>query len=118
MSQIADFTESELWIISTTLEERYGEPLETMLADTELRLNPYSSELSNCPAAYWEKNGCHFVICKTGDKHYRCQFYYRGHEMFSPDVEEFDDLSECMVTLLQVQADHAVNREGSGTGST
>jgi len=117
MNQIADITESELWIIKTTLEQRYGEPVEPMLADTELRLNPYSNELSVCPATYWEKGGCHFVVCKTGDHNYRCQFYYRGHEMFSPDVEEFDDLSECMVTLLQVQADHAV-REGSDTEST
>jgi hypothetical protein len=52
MSQIADFMESELWIIKTTLEERYGEALEPLLADTELRLNPYSSELTRCPAAY------------------------------------------------------------------
>jgi hypothetical protein len=118
MSQIPDFTESELWIIKTTLKERYGEPLEPMLADTELRLSPYSSELSVCPATYWEKDGCHFVVCKTGYQHYRCQFYYRGHEMFSPDIEEFDDLSECMVTLLQVQADHTVNREDADTGSS
>jgi len=118
MNQIADITESELWIIKTTLEQRYGEPVEPMLADTELRLNPYSNELSVCPATYWEKGGCHFVVCKTGDHNYRCQFYYRGHEMFSPDVEEFDDLSECMVTLLQVQADHAATQEGAGTEST
>ena len=109
MHQIADFMENELWIIKTTLEERYGEPVEPMLADSELRLNPYSSALTQCPAACWEHEGCHFVVLKIGDQQYRCQFYYHGHEMFGPDVEEFDDLSECMVTLLQVQADHAAN---------
>ena len=46
MSAIEDFTESELWIIRTTLEERYGKPLEPILADTELRLNPYETELT------------------------------------------------------------------------
>ena len=115
MNQIADFTESELWIIKTSLEERYGEPVEPMLADTEVRLNPYSSELAVCPAAYWEKDGCHFLIIRTGDQNYRCQFYYRGHEMFGPDIEEFDDISECTVTLLQVQADHAAGRQETGS---
>jgi hypothetical protein len=105
MSAIEDFTESELWIIKTTLEERYGEPLEPVLADTELRLNPYATELTACPAAYWEHEGCHFIVCKTGSPRYRCQFYYRVHKMYGTGVEEYDDLSECMVTLLQVQAD-------------
>jgi len=114
MSQITDFTESELWIIKTTLEERYGKPVEPQLADSELRLNPYSSALTQCPAAYWEHEGCHFVVLKTGDPLYRCQFYYRGHEMFAPDVEEFDDLSECMVILLQVQADHVASAGDGG----
>jgi hypothetical protein len=112
MSPIADFTESELWIIHTTLAERYHEAVETRLADGELRLNPYSSELTPCPVAYWEKDGCHFVVFKTGDHSYRCQFYYRVHQMFGTGIEEYDDLSECMVTLLQVQADHAARLAG------
>lgn len=117
MNQIADFTESELWIIRTTLAERYGEPLEPELADSDVRLNPYASELVVCPVAYWEKDNCHFVVLKTGAHHYRCQFFYRGHEMFGPDIEEFDNLSECTVTLLQVQADHAAGQaKHCGTG--
>ena len=106
MSEIEDFTKSELWIIKTTLQERYGEAIEPMLGDTELRLNPYATELTPCPAAYWEHAGCHFIVCKTGESNYRCQFYYRVHQMYGTGVEEYDDLSECAVTLLQVQADH------------
>ena len=106
MSAIEDFTNSELWIIKTTLEERYGKTIEPELADIELRLNPYATELSVCPAAYWEDQGCHFIVCKSGDSRYRCQFYYRVHQMYGTGVEEYDDLSECVVTLLQVQADH------------
>jgi hypothetical protein len=113
MSAIEDFTDSELWIIRTTLEERYGEKIEPQLADTELRLNPYATELTPCPAAYWEHNGCHFIVCKTGEPRYRCQFYYRVHEMFGTGTEEYDDLSECMVTLLQVQADHVASMRDS-----
>ena len=110
MSAIEDFTDSELWVTRTALEERYGKTIEPMLADTELRLNPYASELTVCPAAYWEQQGCHFIVSKTANSRYRCQFYYRVHQMYGTGVEEYDDLSECVVTLLQVQADHAANK--------
>ena len=113
MNAIEDFTDSELWIIRTTLEERYGAPVEPQLADTELRLNPYDTALTLCPAAYWEHEGCHFIVCKTGSPRSRCQFYYRVHEMYGTGVEEYDDLSECMVTLLQVQADYVASRDQS-----
>ena len=109
MSAIEDFTDSELWIIRTTLEERYGVKIEPQLADTELRLNPYATELTVCPAAYWEHDGCHFIVVKTGEPRYRSQFYYRVHEMYGTGIEEFDDLSECVVTLLQVQADYVAS---------
>ena len=111
MSAIEDFTDSELWIIRTTLEERYGETIEPELADIELRLNPYATELTPCPAAAWSHQGCHFITCKTGDSRYRCQFYYRVHQMYGTGVEEYDDLSECVVTLLQVQADYTASRD-------
>ena len=111
MISVEDFTESELWIIRTTLEERYAQPVEPQLADTELRLNPYGTELTVCPAAYWEHEGCHFIVAKTGDSRYRCQFYYRVHQMYGTGVEEYDDLSECIVTLLQVQADYVAEQQ-------
>jgi hypothetical protein len=110
MSKIDDFTDSELWIIRTTLEERYGEAIEPQLVDVELRLDPGTAELTLCPAAYWERNDCHFVVPKVGDNRYRCQFYYRNYQMYGPSIEEFDDLSECMVMLLQVQADYEASR--------
>jgi hypothetical protein len=113
MSEIDDFTKGELWIIKTTLHERYGEAIEPMLGDTELRLNPYATELTPCPAAYWEHEACHFIVCKTGESKYRCQFYYRVHQMYGTGVEEYDDLSECAVTLLQVQADHKAVQDNS-----
>jgi hypothetical protein len=110
MTAIEDFTSSEMWIIRTTLTERYGEEIEVQLADTELRLNPYSTELVTCPAAFWSRDGCNFIVFRTGDQHYRCQFYYRVHEMYGTGIEEYDDLSECVVTLLQVQADYVATQ--------
>ena len=81
-----------------------------LLADIELRLNPYGTELTDCPAAFWSHEGCNFIVGKTGEPRYRCQFYYRVHQMYGTGVEEYDDLSECVVTLLQVQADYVANQ--------
>jgi hypothetical protein len=107
MSQIPDFIESELWIIRTTPAERYGAAVEPEPADSEVRLNPCTSGLLECPADCRGRDNCRFVAHRTGTQHYRCRIYYLGHEMPAPDIEEFDDLSECMVTLLPVSADHA-----------
>lgn len=112
MKAIPEFTENEIWTVETALRERYGEPRSLELAETELRLNPVSPELTPCPTVYWEDKGCHFVICKTGDKAYRCQFFYRVHQMYGTGIEQYDDLTECVVTLLQVQADY-VARQGT-----
>lgn len=106
MGKIADLNESELWTLRTTLQERYGEEIELQLADTEMRLDPHSTELYACPTAYWERKACHFVVLKSGDQRYRAQFFYRLYQMYGTGIEEFDDLSTCVVTLLQVQADH------------
>lgn len=116
MSTIPDFTDNELWLVETTLRERYGEPVEIQLADTELRLDPDAFELTPCPALYWERNGCHFVIFKVGDKHYRSQFYYRLHQQYGTGIKEFDDVTECTVVLLQTQADHEAKERGDLPG--
>lgn len=111
MKAIPDFTESELWTISSTLEERYGETREIQFAETELRLDLSSTEMVPCPAVFWEDEGCNFIICKTGPERYRCQFFYRVHKMYGTGIEEYDNLSECAVTLLQVQADYVAKQD-------
>ncbi len=114
MSGIPDFSDSELWIIQSTLEERYGKSPEIQLAETEMRLDRGRTELIPCPTVYWVVSDCHFVVVKTGDRHYRCQFFYRIHQMYGTGVEEYDDLTECIVTLLQVQADHQASQQSEG----
>jgi hypothetical protein len=112
MPTIPDFTESEIWTVRTSLRERYGRDLDFELADSEIRLRPHARAVSTCPTVYWHADGCNFVIFKTGDRRYRCQFYYRVHEQFGTGVDEYDDLGECAVTLLQIQADHQSERQG------
>lgn len=112
MNQIPDITDTEEWIVKTTLKERYGEQKETQYADAEIRLTPADQELTSCPVIVWEHDDCHFVVFKTGERRYRCQFFYRGYQQYGTGVHEYDDLTECVVSLLQTQADHDATERG------
>lgn len=113
MAEIPDITETEHWILRTTLKERYGREVEIQLADAEIRLSPSDRDLTSCPVIYWnDEEGCNFVIFKTGDRNYRCQFFYRGYQQYGTGVHEYDDLSECIVSLLQAQADYSAEDRG------
>ncbi len=104
---IPDFSESELWLIRQTLEERYGEPREIELADAEVRINPEERTLTECPVAVWqdETSDATFVVFKLGADGFRAQFFYRGYQQYGVADKNFDDLAECVITILQVQAD-------------
>jgi hypothetical protein len=111
MTTIPDFNDSELGIIKTTLQERYKQVIETQLADSELKLDPFSLDLTWCPTIYWEIEGVSFVIFKTALQRYRCQFFYGEQEHYGTGIEEYDNIAACVTTLLQVQADHASQSE-------
>jgi hypothetical protein len=112
MATIPDYGKSEEWIIKTTLKERYGEDVPFEYADAEIRLSAADRDLSTCPVVYWQRDDCNFVIFKSGDRRYRCQFFYKGYQQYGTGVHEYDDLSECIVSLLQTQADHDAKERG------
>lgn len=112
MRETPDIKESESWVVRTTLRERYNEEIEPQIADAEIRLRPSDRDTSSCPVWYWEKEGCHFVIFKTGDRNYRCQFFYKPYRQYGTGVFEYTDITECIVSLLQAQADHAAREQG------
>ncbi|MCW8903607.1 MULTISPECIES: hypothetical protein [Sedimenticola] len=112
MQTIPDITDNETWIIRTTLRERYNQEVELQLADSEIRLRPSDRELSACPVWYWQWDGCHFVIFKTGDKNYRSQFFYKPYRQYGTGVYEYTDIAECAVSLLQAQADFEAKERG------
>ena len=60
MSQIPDFTEAELWIIQSTVNERYRAEVRLSLADTRGRVNPDTTELASFPAVFWREQGTKF----------------------------------------------------------
>jgi hypothetical protein len=117
MAEIPDITETEHWVVQTTLKERYGRDVEIQLADAEIRLSPSDRELSICPVIYWRAgDGCNFVIFKTGERSYRCQFFYKAYHQLSTGIRAYDDLTECVVSLLQVQADYAAEQAAEAHG--
>jgi len=106
MSSIQDITETEQWTVRTTLNERWTDrTVELQVADVEIKLFPDDRETTECPALFWQVDDASFVIVKTGEKNYRSQFYYRGYQQYGTGKFEFDDLADCITTMLQVHAD-------------
>ncbi|MDA8383300.1 MAG: hypothetical protein M0037_09615 [Betaproteobacteria bacterium] len=115
---IPDFSDAELWVINSALKERYGHAVEVQLADSELRLYPEDRELTVCPTVYWNERGAGFVLCKVAESRYRCYFFYSVREQFGTGRDDYDDLAECVTTLLRLQADHEQKRAGVTSGKT
>jgi len=115
MSSVPDFTEAEQWAVETTLKQRWpGQLPEIQLADVEIKMYPQDRELTVCPAMFWEVGSTSFVIIKVAEKTYRSQFYYRGFQQYGTGKTDYDDITDCVVTMLQVHADkEAIDREES-----
>lgn len=113
---IPDFTQAEQQLIGQILLERYKRLVPWQLAEAELQLDPGSERLTVCPTLYWSERGAEFIVCKLGESRFRCQFFYSEKEQFGTGREIYDDLGDCVVTLLQVQADHERTRSGVHTG--
>lgn len=108
MSQIPDFTDTELWILRTALTERHGAAIRVPWGGGEARLNPESSSLTACPVTYRAQRGANFVIVKVDGGEYRRLFFYHARNQFGTGRDYDDNLSECVTIPLQVQvrADH------------
>jgi hypothetical protein len=115
MSPVPDITEAEQWTVETTLKERWPEKdLEIQLADVEIKMYQQDRELTVCPAIFWEVGSTSFVIIKIAERTCRSQFNSRGFQQYGTGKQEYDDISDCVVTMLQVHADkEAKDREES-----
>lgn len=105
---VTDFSADEQKLIGDTLQKRYGNPVETQSVDIEFG----DDKVAECPAIYWEHNGCHFIIAKAEENKFFSQFFYDDDEQFGTEKPFYDDLSNCVMTLLQVQADHELKKAG------
>lgn len=112
-STINDFSTSDIKLIHDTLAERYGKPIETQRADIGLNTEKTDHELTACPAIYWEHEDCHFIIAKETDNTFFCQFFYSdSDEQYGTGKPSYDDLRDCIMALLQVQANHELSKAG------
>jgi hypothetical protein len=54
------------------------------------------------------------VKIKAAEKTCRSRFHYRGFQQYGTDKAEYDDITDCVVTVLQARADKkAKDREES-----
>jgi hypothetical protein len=113
---IPDFTEREKQLVKQCLRERYGQDIPIEVADAELMLDQLTEALDTCPTVIWDQRGAHFVVFKTGDSRFRCQFYYTEAQQFGTGKDEYDNLGDCVITLLQVQSDHEREKAGMRSG--
>lgn len=109
---IPDFTDNEFQLVSQILLERYGKLVPPQAVEVELQLGPESEPPTGCPALYWSGLGADFVVAKVGDQRFRCQFFYSASEQFGTGREVWDNLGDCVTTLLKLQADHHATRSG------
>ncbi len=101
-----DFSKDEIRIITATLKERYGHDIEVQQADAEIRLNRAIPELTECPILFWEVGDCHFLIARADKHHFINHFYYRLYQTYGTEKKRYDDLFDCIVSLLKSQQEY------------
>jgi hypothetical protein len=104
--KIPEFTETELWVVQSTLRERYGQDVEIEIADVEAQTGATADTLDWCPALFWSAKGAHFVIVKIGNKRFRPIFYYHPASQVGTGTDSYDEIGDCVVAVLQVESDH------------
>lgn len=115
---VPDFTEAEQKVVNAELFQRYGKQVDMQLADSELQLDPASTELTLFPTIYWTERGAQFVVCKIAEGRFRSRFFYTDADQYGTGKEEYQGLHTCVVKLLQVQADHERQLANTSTGTT
>jgi len=88
-SSIPAMTDTERWVVTQAVKERFGKEVLIEDVETEIRMHIDHRELTLCPSFYWLERGCHFVLSKTG---------------------EYDDIGDCVTTLMKMQADEEAKR--------
>lgn len=103
-------TDTERWVVTHAVKERFGKDVPIEDVETEIRLHLDHRELTLCHSFYWNERGCHFVLSKTGESRYRSMFFYRIRDRFATGREEYDDIGDCVTTLMKMQADEEAKR--------
>jgi hypothetical protein len=115
MSSVPDIKEAEQWAVETTLNERRPDRhIELQLADVEIVLYPPDRELTVCPDVFRKVGSTSLVNINVADRTDRSQIYYRGFQQYGTSRIDYDDITNRVVTMLQVRTDsEARDREES-----
>lgn len=118
MSGIPEFSAADIKLVQATLKERFGaqvaDGVEIKEVETEIRLSPGDRELTVCPALFWIVGDCAFVVSRTGQAEYRAMFYYSVKDRFATGRETYDNLGDCVISLLKVQEEEDAKRRAEG----
>jgi hypothetical protein len=113
-SATPNFSDDEIGCIQAHVSKRWGSgKVDLVAADVEVLLNPDDAQPTECPAVFWQVDGCSFVIHKTPAGRYRCNFFYEDMNQYGTGIPEYDDLDACALTLLRMQADEHSVRTGT-----
>ncbi len=106
--KIEDFSPTELDVVKTTLTERFGQEIPVELGDAEIRLYPDDRELVTRPVMYWAspEDDSKFFIAKVKNNEFRCQFFYRGYQQYGTGKDRYDNVGDCVISMLQVHTEH------------
>lgn len=103
-----DFTQSEIDSIKKHVDSRWkAKDHGIHMADIEV-----SGEEK--PAAVWEDTYYTFVIIKMTAFTYKNMFYFMRDKRFDTGVDQYNDLDECVDSLMKAQADFSLSKNTKG----
>lgn len=109
MSDSVSFTDKEQLQVRSVLRKRWDKgEVSIQIVDVDMRVADSEEENTECPAIYWDASDYHFLLMKVAENKFRPQFFYQDSEEAGAVELEFDDIAECAMALLKMQANHAI----------
>ena len=113
-----DYTEQECQAVQQVLNERYNSLIEVHLADCEVQPDKDRNERIERPAIFWSALDCSFVLINMADDEFRGFFFYQPNEHFASSLQTYSNAVNCVIALLQSQADQFGESQGYVSGAT
>lgn len=100
-----NFTQSEIDATKKLVDERWKDKNITVhLADIDYTKEEEET-VQAYPALVWEDKNTTFIVLKMGMLTYKSFFYYLKNKRYDTGILEYNDLQECVTSLMQSQAD-------------
>lgn len=115
---IPDFSTAELKRVRGILKARYHGDVEIHVADCEMSLRGQADEVTEYSALFWRALVVNFVIVRSAQDAFRYQYFYTPDEPYGTGHPEYNELTECVGAVLQVESDHAREKEGVRSGTS